>query len=212
LQECKARTLYAQTANFPERYLDILGQTSATSDVEDSIDGIYKDIMRRPERSAEANAFIRGVTTSMDILRRTKPGASRARRAGTEVIRRIPPNQRDSPLVELPAALPIDYYDPIWYNQQPDVLKRLIAIPCVAFPPLVNTIIQPAVVALSDAEFEQKFPKHIKKVLKRYKLPTETEGEDWDLADADDEDEDEENNDDGLKDVESDDMETGPGA
>ncbi len=88
-------------------------------------------IRKRPERSKEANIFIRKLDQDRERAARLDPG-----RRWRERLRVLPPeNQKDTLFPTLPLSIPIDYYDPNFFNKLPPRLRGRIATQQVAFLP-----------------------------------------------------------------------------
>ncbi|KAF6754953.1 hypothetical protein DFP72DRAFT_1123544, partial [Ephemerocybe angulata] len=114
--------------------LHALASTAATSDDErdpgdkklDNRPVFYT--RRRPERSAAANSFIR----DLEFKREKNARLDRSKR-WKERVRIVPSHdQEDTLFPALPEGMPIDYFDPDFYNSLEPNLRSRIAIPEVA--------------------------------------------------------------------------------
>ena len=91
-------------------------------------------IRKRPERSGKADIFIRKLDQDRERAARLDPG-----RRWRERLRMLPlENQKDTLFPTLPLSIPIDYYDPDFFNKVPPRLRSRIATQQVAFLPDVS--------------------------------------------------------------------------
>ncbi|TFK52727.1 hypothetical protein OE88DRAFT_1677285 [Heliocybe sulcata] len=193
----KAREKFAKAHKLPKRYVKILGDAKATSDDEWDNTLQVHVIKRLPFRSEAANTFIRQLdkywkdTTIMECGR----WRQRDRQWLSEA--------RDSACRRLPLGLPLDYFDPEFYNRLLPGLRRKITEQRLAFPADPCDILKapsfPAE-AMSDLDLLNQYGTI---VLARYSIPDDDVNE-VELDDEDDEyglDED----DDGMEDVLNDD-------
>jgi hypothetical protein len=182
---------------FPARYQRAI-HPRATSDDEVDKAGLKINnqpvywIKRRPERSVEAETFIRRLEEIREESVRYSPkGRWRER------VRCVPnTGQEVSTFLKLPEKMPIDYFQPAFYNRLLPRLRFTIAQPSIIFlpdgqAPFAGTADE----KLSEKRFNKKYGPT---VLSRYDLATEE-----DFADnEDDDDEDEMDLDDNLGDEE----------
>ncbi|KAF9035826.1 hypothetical protein BJ165DRAFT_1355103, partial [Panaeolus papilionaceus] len=153
----ESRGVHATKNGYPPRY-QILFKTKATSDderdPENSREGIRPVfwIKRRCERASWANNFYRLFQDDHDIFHQLAPNKHQLDR-----VRRVPPNgmQKDSAFKRLPKKMPLDYYDPDFYNRLPPRLRALIADEnlMVFLPDIKETFQRPDLEYLSDDEF-----------------------------------------------------------
>lgn len=143
----------------------------------------------------EAEQFFRLLDQKREETVRQDP-----RRRWRERKRIVPSNQQNSTFQTLPDhTLPIDYYDPTFYNGLQPAVKRRIAAQRVALLPVIaDTFTQADDELLDDDEFTEKWGEF---VLCNYLMPEEVNGnEDWvdddALFDGDEEMEDNDDDDD----------------
>lgn len=88
----------------------------------------------------------------------------------------MPPNQQNSAFQTLPDhALPIDYYDPTFYNGLQPAVKRRIATQRVALLPVISdSFTQVGDELLDDEKFTEKWGEL---VFCNYVMPEEVNGE-----------------------------------
>lgn len=80
-------------------------------------------IRKRPECSGEANIFIRKLDQDREHAARLDPS-----QRWQERLRMLPPdNQKDTLFPTLPLSIPIDYYNPDFYNKLPPRLRSRVA-------------------------------------------------------------------------------------
>jgi len=121
---------------YPLRYT-ALCQPAATSDDEldpnDSTKKTYR-VLRRPERSKEAEDWVR----CLEVKRMQD---NKYRRGGSRQYRRcIPSIPIDSPIETLPHDMPLDYFDPTFFNGLQYHTQQLCADPdLIAIPKDKNT-------------------------------------------------------------------------
>lgn len=158
-------------------------------------------IKRRPERSAKAEQLIR----RLDQLRENDAAWGGGRVA--ERARLIPANgQQDSTFKRLAKDLPIDYFDPAFFNQLPAKRRAIVSNTRVVLPDNLDDLFDDDLSdnEMDSREFAEQYPEYVEDVLSRYKLIA-FEGDDLggfiasDEAEEDD-DEDEDEDDDGLGD------------
>ncbi|KAJ7058281.1 hypothetical protein C8F01DRAFT_1256150 [Mycena amicta] len=110
----------------------------ATSDTESTPSGPYA--LACPERSASVDLIIRKIDdttiTTYRATNRARQATALARRQVDDLLVR-----RASSNLNLPAkGMPIQYYDPTWWNMQPEVLRKALKpVLIVVFPPLTPT-------------------------------------------------------------------------
>ena len=168
------------------RYQKVI-HPKATSDDEADTTGVKVNhqtvhwIKRRPERSAAAESFIR----RLDELREQSARYS-SKKKWNERPRRVPSTgQNVSTFLKLPENMPIDYFDPSFYNNLLPRLRFSIAEPYIVFLPDGQApLAGVADETLTKNRFNKKYGPD---VLSRYKLVTED-----DFADEDDEDDEDE--------------------
>lgn len=69
-----------------------------------------------------------------------------------------PENQKDSEFLALPSGLPIDYYDPVFFNsQQPRIRNRIASLKISFLPNVELSFTGHPHERLSDAEFLEKY-------------------------------------------------------
>lgn len=181
---------------FPARYQRAI-HPRATSDDEVDKTGLKINnqlvywIKRRPERSVEAETFIRRLEEIREENVRYSPkGRWRER------VRRVPDTSQEvSTFLKLPEKMPIDYFQPAFYNRLLPRLRFTIAQPSIIFLPDG----QAPFAGTADEKLSEKGlnKKYGPTVLSRYDLVTEE-----DFADDEDEEEDEMDLDDDLGDEE----------
>ncbi|KAJ7631336.1 hypothetical protein DFH06DRAFT_1337752 [Mycena polygramma] len=128
----KRRDGYLKDSKIPKR-LQLLFAAKATSDDESTPQGLRA--LARPERSEDADAIIRAVDRLHvdDLLADGKKRATN----NCERRRAAPFGQRNSGYFqEVPKQMPIQYYQPEWFNNRPPQARRKIAPQLtVVFPP-----------------------------------------------------------------------------
>ncbi|KAJ3531458.1 hypothetical protein NMY22_g8148 [Coprinellus aureogranulatus] len=111
-------------------YADYISPKATSDDERDPDGGQVNErpihwIKQREERSAEAEAMIRALEAQMDAeagrVSRVRPEARR------DKIRKVPPKPLPSRFPALPKGMPIDYYDPHFYNGLPPRLRSTMA-------------------------------------------------------------------------------------
>jgi hypothetical protein len=179
---------------YPQRYRDLI-DPKATSDDEIDPDGrtiknnkVYW-IRRRPERSANAETWIRLLDKKREQDMRRDPT-----KRWRERLRLVPEVQQDSDFQILPQGLPIDYFDPDFFNDLQPRLRSRTAVQTVALLPDASlSFSRHPDEKLSDEAFMAKYGDE---VLARYDLSDlvdEQDEEEWIVDDemADDVDSDE---------------------
>ncbi|KAJ7585828.1 hypothetical protein C8J56DRAFT_1165625 [Mycena floridula] len=119
----KSRQQYIQDSAAPQG-LRLMFSLKATSDDEATPTG--SRVLARPERSQDADIVLRTVDSLIidDLLTRGK------KRAANNRERRVAPafGQRNlSRFREIPREMPIQYYDPTWFNNRPPQMRAKIA-------------------------------------------------------------------------------------
>jgi hypothetical protein len=99
----------------------------------------------------------------------------------------VPDVQEESPFSKLPKNVPIDWFDPTYFNSLPVIIRAQYRGAVVALPELWESI---AWRQLDDDEFMER---HGNRILAQYQIPTEEEIEamtrameedDWDEPDG----------------------------
>ncbi len=145
---------FLEENNYPGRYRALV-DPKATSD--DEYDPIQKAwvVKRRPERSVKANQWVR----KLDKVRRESIEQHPTRK-WRERLRIVPTKQEDSPFVATPDDMPIDYFDPAFFNGLQPKTRNRIATTRVAFlDDMKNTFTWCAEERMSDKEFFKRFAK-----------------------------------------------------
>lgn len=125
-------------------------------------------INKRPERSVAAERFIR----ILDSERETAAIQDSSRR-WREHKRVVAPDQKISPFRALPEELPIDYFDPAFYNRlQPRLRHRVTNHTVALLPNIEESFRSTADEKLSDSRFHEKY---YNSVIGRYNIPLEDE-------------------------------------
>ncbi|KAJ7165540.1 hypothetical protein C8R43DRAFT_839877, partial [Mycena crocata] len=117
----KSRATYLENAGAPKG-VQLMLSLKATSDDE----GAGTNVLGRVERSQDADRVLRTVDTLIvdDLFEQGKKAAAKNR------LRRValPFGQRDaSRFLEVPKGMPIQYYDPTWFNSRPPHTRAKIA-------------------------------------------------------------------------------------
>lgn len=123
-------------------------------------------INQRPERSASAEKFIR----VLDKEREASAMQDSTKR-WRERKRVVPSNQKTSPFRALPEDMPIDYFEPNFYNRlQPRLRMRITNNTIALLPNVEESFRGTPDERLSDTNFNNKYGDQ---VLKRYNIPSE---------------------------------------
>ncbi|KAA1079345.1 hypothetical protein PGT21_008685 [Puccinia graminis f. sp. tritici] len=153
-----ARVEFAVVSKFPKRYQDILAPIAAHSDDElDGKKGFYK-IKTLCYRSKNASKFFRALDIAMKKAAEQDPSTHGKRR-----IRKLPKTPVPSKYTVAPKGLPIDFYDPQWYQQLSEVQQKTIPnTQMVAFLPNASESLQPKKQRhpdekLKDSSFNRKY-------------------------------------------------------
>ncbi|MBW0587812.1 hypothetical protein O181_127527 [Austropuccinia psidii MF-1] len=176
---CDIRYKFGVANNFPKRYLKILANTDAHSDDEYISKSNYR-INKLPFRSENANKFMRRVDEEIEKAERIEQKRSRGRKRIVV----------DSPSISIhshpPKGLPIDFYDPSWFNNCPPGQKTTVADSFnIAFLPDASQSIlgiQHPDERLNDQNFTEKY---WEKCAEYYDLSHEIAREDEDLESDD---------------------------
>jgi hypothetical protein len=137
-------------------------------------------IKQRPERSTAANQFIR----LLDKVRKEDVRRDPTKR-WRERLRKVPETQQETKMEALPLGMPIDYFDPDYFNGLQPRLRFRITNTQVALPPDIEAIFKSRNTVdgkLSDKDFTKKYGADI---LGKYELV-----EEGDLADESETDDD----------------------
>jgi hypothetical protein len=121
-------------------------------------------IKKRPERSVAAETFVRLLDEERERTRLLD-----GRRRGTARIRCVPPEvQEESDFKALPEGVPVDYFDPSFFNQLQPKLRRRITSGIIAFlPDIQKSFKWTDDEKLTDQEFLDKYGQS---VLAKYNL------------------------------------------
>jgi hypothetical protein len=188
-QLANARLKFLEDNGYPQRYRDLIDAKATSDDEPDPKGRMVKTqkihlIKRRTERSQEFEEWVR-------ILdRKRKEDAIRdPTKRWRERPREVPLQPQDSEFTTLPEGMPIDYYDPDFYNSlQPRLRARITNTKVALLPDITRSFIREADERLSDKQFSAKYGA---KILAKYQVVEEDELEvedDW-LADDDDDEE-----------------------
>ncbi|KAF8893186.1 hypothetical protein CPB84DRAFT_1848664 [Gymnopilus junonius] len=156
-----ARLKFLEENNYPQRYRDLI-EVKATSDDE------Y-------DHSQKAEKFFR-------ILDRKREESARQSksRSWKERVRVVPTNQEDSKFHVLPEKMPIDYFDPSYFNQLQPRMRNRIAVEKVSLLPDVSqSLTWNADERMTDKMFTRNFGGP---VFEQYQMVSEA-----DMVDGDDE-------------------------
>lgn len=135
-------------------------------DLQDENPDLPRTIRRMPGRSDKANQLMRRI----EELDSKTPKTRRKRRDQ----RIVPAQQQDSSFGGCPKHAPIDFYKPEFYNSLSDSDKRRIAVPRIAFPPLVDSILLAKPHPDELLTTKELNDKYAGEVLKDYVLPGTT--------------------------------------
>lgn len=179
-QIADARLKFLKDNNYPRRYRRLI-DPKATSDDEADPKGSVKDgrkvfyIKRRQERSAGAEEFIR----RLDEVREQSARLDPSRKRFAERLRCIPTeNQKSSAFQRLPEHMPIDYFDPTFYNRlQPRLRHSITTLQVALLPNSSQYFTRSADERLTDAQFMEKYGDAI---LAQYQIVAEDDLEDGD--------------------------------
>ncbi|KAJ6524023.1 hypothetical protein B0H19DRAFT_1276713 [Mycena capillaripes] len=182
-----ARATYLKDAKIPKR-LQLLFTAKATSDDESTAQG--PRALAREERSQAADQVVRAVDR---LIVQDLMGDGKTRAANNKSRRQAAPFGERNPgyFQEVPKAMPIQYYDPDWYNNRPPQARaKLEAKLIVVFPPGSKDFFScRGDNTLSVEELTEKYGEAVfgDYDLDFGKADAEASGEGDDLDDADDE-------------------------
>ncbi|MBW0523415.1 hypothetical protein O181_063130 [Austropuccinia psidii MF-1] len=149
----KSHYQFAVAQDFPKRYLKILSNIDSHSD-DEFVEDVGFVIKHLPYRSKKATIFMRRVD---EEIQRAKRGT----RSSQKHIRIESKNPNPTTFGRVPQGLPIDFFDPEWYNDCPPAQKTLCAdIMSIAFlPDAMKSIrgIQHPDEKLGDKRFSEKY-------------------------------------------------------
>ncbi|PPQ99841.1 hypothetical protein CVT24_009635 [Panaeolus cyanescens] len=156
-----SRIKYLQSLSFPER-LQKICTPKATSDDEEDTDSNGRKIYKarsRPERSVVATTLVRWIDEQIE-----KTAKMGGRMRSNRRVRVIPPPQDQNPtrFPTLPRNMPIDYFDPVYFNTEiPLSLRPQVADKTqLAFAHDANiTFVEAS--RLSDAELMKRYGKDV---------------------------------------------------
>jgi hypothetical protein len=157
----------------------------ATSDDEADVDGVKQGgclvhwIKRRPERSEKAEVFIRHLDRAREAASRQDPS-----KRWRERQRLVPEVRIDSGFTSLPLNVPIDYFNPEFFNQlQPQLRSKITNRQVALLPDPSHSFKGHVDEKLSDDDFMDKYGDQVHAL---YNLDDDEgwENEDW-LVDED---------------------------
>jgi hypothetical protein len=190
---------FLEENNYPQRYRDLIDPKATSDDELDSTGLTVKNskvywIRRRPERSVNAEAWIRLLDQKREQSIRRDPS-----KRWRERLRLVPDVPQDSDFQILPQGLPIDYFDPDFFNELQPRLRSSTAIQKVALLPDAKlSFARHPDEKLSDEAFMEKYGAD---VLARYDFSDLIEEQDEEEWIVDDQMEDEEESDNDFEDV-----------
>ena len=130
VQLSKARINWLTINKYPSRYI-ALCQPAATSDDELDPNDLTKKayhVLKRPERSTEAERWVRR-------LEAKRIQDNKYRRGARQYHRHVPTISIDSSIETLPQNMPLDYFDPPFFNGLQSHTQQLCADPeMIAIP------------------------------------------------------------------------------
>jgi len=174
-QLAAARLKFLVENGYPQRYRDLIDPKATSDDEYDANRKVYL-IKRRTERSSEVEKFY----WILDRKREEAVRQDKSRR-WCERVRKVPVDQQDSVFSALPEGMPIDYYDPEFFNQLQPRTRNRIAIRKISLLPLVTeSLTWNSEERLSDRAFTKKYGAP---VLSQYEMVDDADVED----DVDDE-------------------------
>ena len=136
-------------------------------------------IKQRPERSTAVNQFIR----LLDEVRKEDVRRDPTRR-WRERLRKVPENQQETKMDALPLGMPIDYFDPDYFNGLQPRLRYRITNSQVALPPDIKKIFKSRS-KLNDQDITETYGSAI---LAKYEVVNEEDLQAYDSDDEDDSD------------------------
>jgi len=160
-QLARLRKEFLERNGYPARYVRLI-DVKGTSDDEADPEGLQEDrrpvywIKRRPERSAQMELFIRKLDEKREEENRYN---FRRRGAQKDRIRRLPNPPQDTAYHALPQNIPIDYFDPSFFNQlQPDLRRQIASSSSIALlPNIEDTFTRCPDERLRDDDFMDKY-------------------------------------------------------
>jgi hypothetical protein len=121
-------------------------------------------IKEHPERSAAVTQFFRTLDAKWEEVLKYDP----TKHAVHEHICCLPSQPQETAFPALPIGIPVDYYDPTFFNHLPPELRKKIATPTIALLPKINNTFRDLADEYLDKDaFTAKFGKE---VLAHYKL------------------------------------------
>ena len=184
-QLAEARKQFLTSNQYPQWYIDLIDAKATSNDEADPANMRIKGwkvfyIKKRRECSSQAEAFIRLLD-----LKREEEAALNGKRV-REHIRLVPDGeQKFSDFAAIPSHLPIDYYDPNFYNSLQPRMRDRIAIQKISFLPDVSESFgNHPDEKLSDSAFMEKYASG---VLSQYRMDDLSGFEEEWLDDDDDE-------------------------
>lgn len=152
-----ARLKFLEENGYPRRYRALV-DPKATSD--DEYDPKQKAwiIKRRPERSVKTNRWVR----ILDRVRRESidQHPTRKWRERHRIVPSDPSQQQDSPFVSTPDNMPIDYFDPDFFNKlQPKTRNRIATTQMAFLEDIEESFTWCAGERISDKAFYKKYGK-----------------------------------------------------
>jgi hypothetical protein len=120
-------------SKYPTRLIDLVSDPKATSDDELDPTGEVYLIKRKVGRSPRVEDFVRWLDQEIKMSKQFLNG-----RRSMKKSRRVPAEgQLDSPFVQLPRGVPLDWFDVDFYNRLPHKVRRRITEdePRASLPP-----------------------------------------------------------------------------
>ncbi|KAJ2911517.1 hypothetical protein MD484_g8895, partial [Candolleomyces efflorescens] len=158
LRLAKARQKFLELNGYPQRYLS-LANAKATSDDEKDPDGTIVNgrpvffIKTRPERSVEATRFFRILDAKREREARLDPS-----RRWKERIRQEPEVPVETQFLSIPLGMPIDYFDPGFFNElQPKLQAKATNLSLALLPNIEDSLTGCSDEILSDEDFTAKY-------------------------------------------------------
>ncbi|KAF6756056.1 hypothetical protein DFP72DRAFT_810678 [Ephemerocybe angulata] len=155
----KARRKWLIDNRYPARYVSLI-KPAATSDDERDPEGTMVGgrpvfyIKKRPERSEEVTRFLRILDKKRERSAKVDPSCRWKERA-----RREPPGgSEETAFLSIPIEMPVDYFDPTFFNDLPPKLRAKAATYHVSLLPDVEESFTRCPEELySDARFDAEF-------------------------------------------------------
>jgi hypothetical protein len=139
-------------------------------------------IKKRPERSAEFEVWIRLLDKKREDDTRRDPS-----KRWHERVRMVPETQKDTEFLALPEGMPIDYFDPEFYNSlQPRLRDRIMSKKVSLLPDASNSFTGHPDEKLSDKQFMRKYAKSVSgkyNLVDKGELAGVDDEEDWIIDD-----------------------------